>query len=365
MKKVCLIDYDMSVRGGVEQVTASLADAFVPHWEVHVLSLCMNGELAFALNPKVKFTVLLKEECRLRGMLTHLQPILKTYFREHEIDVAIVQGNYPGLLTAPMRLLGKTKLIFCDHGALMNQWERKDIVAIRWIASALSHKVITLTETSRKDYIRKFFLSKKKVQCIYNWIDLDVPRSETYDIGSKRIVSAGRFGPEKGFDQLVKAFALVVQKHPDWQLDLYGDGVMMPVVNQLVAELGLENNVNLLGMRKDLAERYKDYAMYVLPSYREGMPLVLLEAKANRLPIVSFDIMTGPREIVRDGVDGILVPPKNLEKMADAICHLIENDSLRQEMAERSQENLDKFSRPAILEQWKQLIENLSSSKAV
>lgn len=101
-----------------------------------------------------------------------------------------------------------------------------------------------------------------------------------------------------------------------------------------------------------LAEKYKEYSMYVLPSYREGLPLVLLEAKANRLPIVSFDIMTGPREIVRDGIDGILVPPYDLEKMGNAICSLIENEDLRSSMSLKSQENIYKYSKTAILKQW-------------
>ena len=357
MKKICLIDYDMSVRGGVEQVTAALSAALADHYEVHLLSLCMAGQPAYELDPRVKFRVLLEQEGRLRTMLTQLRPLLRDYFKSNGIEVAIIQGNYPGLLTAPARFFGKTKLIFCDHGALMNQWHQKDIVFIRWITSALCHKVVTLTNQSREDYIRKFHLPQKKVCCIHNWIDLDIPRSEAYDIQSKRIVSAGRFGKEKGFDMLVKAFAPVAKKHPDWQLDLFGDGEMMPVVKELVSELGLEKQVNLLGMRSDLAQRYRDYAMYVLPSYREGMPLVLLEAKANRLPIVSFDIMTGPREIVRHGVDGILVKPYDLDEMARAMCSLIEEESLRQAMSVRSQEDLDKFSKAAIVRQWQTLID--------
>lgn len=107
-----------------------------------------------------------------------------------------------------------------------------------------------------------------------------------------------------------------------------------------------------------LAEKYKEYSMYVLSSYREGLPLVLLEAKANRLPIVSFDIMTGPREIVRDGIDGILVPLYDLEKMGNAICSLIENEDLRSSMSLKSQENIYKFSKTAILKQWCDLIDS-------
>lgn len=359
MKKVCLIDYDMSIRGGVEQVTASLASSLVDFFEVHVVSICLCNELAYVLDPRVRFATMLRGESRLRNMIKQLRPLLKDYFRENQIDVAIIQGNYPGLLSAQMRFVGKTKLVFCDHGALMNQWGQKDIVIIRWISSVLCHRVITLTKKSREDYIKKFNLSRKKVGCIYNWIDLDVEHSEQYDSNSKRIISAGRFGSEKGFDMLIKAFSPVVERHPNWHLDIFGDGDMMPTIKRLVEEFGLQDNVHLMGMCSDLARRYRDYAMYVLPSYREGMPLVLLEAKANRLPIVSFDILTGPAEIVRNGLDGVLVEPYKLDEMAKAICRLIEDVELRSNMAQRSQENLDTFSKDTILRQWKSLIEEL------
>lgn len=359
MKKVCLIDYDMSVRGGVEQVTASLGNALADFYETHVISLCSKGELAYELDPRVKYRSLLDQELRLREMQKKILPLLKDYFSENQIDVAIVQGNYPGFLTAPMRFRGKTKLIFCDHGALMNQWNQKDIVVIRLISSLLCHKVVTLTEQSRGDYERKFHLSRKKMRSIYNWIDLSRPCSDQYDPESKRIVSAGRFGKEKGFDMLVKAFVPVAKKHPDWSLDIFGDGEMMPTVKELVQELGLQEQVNLMGMCSNLHKRYGEYGMYVMPSYREGLPLVLLEAKANRLPIVSFDIMTGPREIVRDQVDGILVPPYDLDAMSDGICRLIEDKELRLQMAKRSQENLEKFSKNTILNQWMALVDEL------
>lgn len=355
-KKVCLVDFDMSVRGGVEQVTTSLAAALADYFEVHIVSLCMNNALAYSLDERVRFTCLLDSEKRLREMRREAVPMLSRYFRENGIDTAILQGNYAGFIASGTRFKTKTKLLFCDHGALMNQWDRKDIVVIRWLASGLCQQTVTLTEQSCLDYRRKFHLQKNRVHHIYNWIDLDVPRSEQYDARSRRIVSAGRFGKEKGFDQLIHAFAPVAEKHPDWKLDIFGDGEMMPEVERLIAHYHLEHQVNLMGMRTDLAYRYREYAMYVLPSYREGLPLVLLEAKANRLPIVSFDVMTGPREIVRDGVDGLLVPPGDNAALGEAMCRLIENDALRRSMSERSQDNLQKFSKQEIIRQWEAVI---------
>ena len=99
--------------------------------------------------------------------------------------------------------------------------------------------------------------------------------------------------------------------------------------------------------------------MYVLPSYREGLPLVLLEAKANKLPIVSFDVVTGPREIVRDNVDGFLIPCYNKKLMAKKIIELIEKKELRLKFSNNSQENINKFSKQEIMKKWIDLIENI------
>lgn len=360
MKKICLVDFDMSVRGGVEQVTASLSEALSDFYEVHVVSLCLNAEPAYTLHPGVKFKVMLPREERLRDMRKKLKPMLVDYFRENGIDVAFAQGNYPGFLLSAVRGRTKTKLVFCDHGALMNQWHQRDIVLIRGLASHLCHRTVTLTEQSREDYHKKLLVSRKKLSCIRNWIEPSRFRSPGYRTDSRRIISAGRFGREKGFDMLVEVFAKVVQKHPDWHLDLYGDGEMAPQIRHRVEQLGLSDNLHLPGICRDLPDRYGDYALYVLPSYREGLPLVLLEAKASRLPIVAFDITTGPREIVRDQVDGLLIPPYDKEQMAEAICRLIENPDLREEMSRNSRENLSKFNKKMILGQWRDLIESLS-----
>lgn len=359
MKRICFLENDMSVVGGVEQVTASLANALCDTYDVSILSFCGRNEMQFPLDERVQCVSLNLKKDRLRYMRKAAKPLLKRYFEENKIEVAIVQGHYPAFIAGGVCSATKTKMVFCDHGALMNQWNDCHTVMMRLFDSIQYRKVITLTEQSRRDYHARFLTPQRKLIHITNWISDNFSKTVQYDKTSKKIVSAGRFGKEKGFDMLIRAFAPVAKKFPDWQLDLYGNGEMMDVVKALVEEYGIGEQVNLLGMRSDLKERYGDYAMYVLPSYREGMPLVLLEAKANRLPIVSFDIMTGPREIVRDGIDGILVPPYDLDKMGEAICKLITDDMLRQAMSDRSQENLNRFSQDTILKQWCELIEAL------
>ncbi len=361
MKRICIIDYDMSVRGGVEQVTTSLANALCEQYEVYVLSLCLaNGKCAYELSERVKLKILQKEGARIRHVLKNGFRDLRKFLKKEKIDCALTMGTYAGALASVMNIGGKTKLIFCDHGALMNQWKEKNTRCMRWIASKFSKRTVTLTDRSRRDYIKRFHTNPKKICRIYNWIDDEVVKmSGSYSTASHYILSAGRFGKEKGYDMLVEVAKKVLPKFPDWQWHLYGDGPTLPWVRDKIAEYGLEKQLILKGMVSDMYSRYKDYAVIVLPSYREGLPLVLLEGKANHLPEVSFDVMTGPGEIIQDGKDGFLIKPYDIEEMAEKLGQLMASEHLRQIFSENTGKKLPEFDKKRILKQWIQLIDNL------
>lgn len=359
MKKICFIVYNMAVFGGVEQVTTSLSSALCDHFEVHVLAIVQTGPLEYQLDDRIKYSCLTKTEKRFSVLQKELKKPIAEYMTKNGIDVCFIQGTFPAYICYPARFKCKTKFVFCDHGALINQWNERAPTIARFLASLFCHKTVTLTEKSCCDYHKRFFVPKCKLSYIYNWIDSEKQSVSEYNRDSKRIVSAGRIGREKGFDMLINACEFVFERYPDWSLDIFGDGDMMPEIKSLVVSKNLQNNINLMGMRTDLKERYKDYSMYAMPSYREGMPLVLLEAKLNQLPIVSFDIATGPREIIRDGIDGILVEPYNIKKFAESICSLIKNPELRQKMSAESRSNLNKFSKNSILNQWIDLVNDL------
>lgn len=130
-------------------------------------------------------------------------------------------------------------------------------------------------------------------------------------------------------------------------------------IKQKIIEYGLEKNVILKGAIKSVYDRYKEYSIYVLPSYREGLPLVLLEAKANKLPIVSFDIETGPNEIIENEVNGFLIPKYNVKEMAIKIDKLLKDKSLREKFSLNSYKNINEFKQDTIINHWIKLIELL------
>ena len=361
MKKVCFITWDFSVTGGTERVSASVANALAELFEVHFISLFMSGQKkAFALDSRVKFFVALEKEDRLRYMRRQLRPVLRKYFLENQIGVAFIEGMYPGWLVSSTCKGSGTKLVFVDHEALMSRWDRKDLRFIRYYASRKCDCTVVLTEQTRNDYISRFRLPQGKVRCIYNWIEPDAAVSGQYDVTSKRIISAGRLSPEKGFERLIRMAAPVLKKHPDWHLDIFGDGEEKSRLETLILQLGMDSRIHLMGTASDLAQRYRQYALYILPSDREGMPVVLLEAKANRLPIISFNILTGPAEIVTDTQNGYLIEPFDLDKMREALEKLIDNPKLRKSFSDHSQDDIGKFQKRRILEHWISLIYELT-----
>ncbi|MCF2680735.1 glycosyltransferase family 4 protein [Faecalicatena contorta] len=357
MKNICFVDYDMSVTGGVEKVTASLANALCCKYKVHIYGIEETGQLAYELDDRINYVVYSKGLKRLREAIKATFRPFIDFVKKNNIDVVIMMGNYPALIVSFTRFFTSAKYIYCDHGGLMNQWKQKDITAIRFWDGFVAHKVVVLTEKTRKDYIEKFHIRQKKVICIYNWIEREVEEvRKPYDVQSRTILSVGRFGKEKGYDLLVEVARKVLPDNPEWQWHIYGAGETYDETAKKIKEYGLEEQLILKGNVKNVYQLYPEYAFLVLTSYREGLPLVLLEATAVGLPMISFDIETGPNEIIVDGENGFLVPPYEVDKMVERIQLLIEDSKMRLKFSECECVK-DKFSQQTILAQWEALIE--------
>ena len=168
---------------------------------------------------------------------------------------------------------------------------------------------------------------------------------------------------EKGYDLLVEVAKKVLPSHPEWEWHLYGTGDTFDEIHQKVVEYNLTSQLIQKGNVKDVYKLYNEYAFLVLPSYREGLPLVLLEAKASGLPMVSFDVTTGPREIVEEGKDGYLIPPYDLDKMANRIELLTDSEERRIAFSNHTISGVKKFEKEEIYRQWTNLIDELTMER--
>jgi glycosyltransferase involved in cell wall biosynthesis len=179
---------------------------------------------------------------------------------------------------------------------------------------------------------------------------------EISDLSSKTVVALGRLRHQKDFRRLVRAFAQVAAKHPDWKLKIFGDGPNRERLEQLIVELGLEGNVELPGPVRNVGPELAAASMYALSSRREGFPMVLLEAMSKGLPVVSFDCPTGPREIVRSGENGLLVPHQDVDALAAAMIQMIEDEDLRRRCGAGALATAERYSIDVIGARWEELL---------
>ena len=188
----------------------------------------------------------------------------------------------------------------------------------------------------------------------------------TPDLGGQRsdgtprtVIAAGRLMRQKGFDRLIKAFAPVAEAHPDWQLVICGRGPKRARLERLINGLGLAGNVTLAGPVQDMGAAMADASIYAMSSRAEGFPMVLLEAMNAGLPIVSFDCPTGPREIVEDRRNGLLVRNADVDALSRALIEMIEDDELRRQCSEGALRTAERYSLDAIAPRWEALIADL------
>ena len=357
MKRICFVDYDMSVTGGVEQVTASLANKLCDEYEVFVYSINDKGELAYTLDDRIHYIKQIKGANRLREMIKGFFKPFIEFVKKENINTVIMMGNYPALVASFCRFFTKAQYIYCDHGAVINQWHQKTITLIRWWDAMCAHRVITLTEKTREDYTRLLHIKADKVECIYNWISPEVLKErEKYRENSNKILSVGRISSEKGFDMLVEVARNVLNKHSDWEWHIYGTGELYSEIEEKIALYGLTGKLILQGNVPEVYKKFKEYSMLVLTSYREGLPLVLLEANATGLPMISFDVFTGPNEVIEDGENGFLIKPYDCKAMEDKINYLIENKEVRIRQSENTYKYINKFSYVKIIDDWRKVL---------
>ena len=188
---------------------------------------------------------------------------------------------------------------------------------------------------------------------------LPLKMEEKSTLQSKRIVTIGRYSYEKGYDYLLRIWALVEKKYPDWQLNVYAMGDPTPYV-KLMDELSVDpRRCHLNSSLVDVESEYLRSSILVQPSRTEGFGLVLVEAMACGLPVVAFDCENGPRSLITDGEDGFLIPPYDVELFADRLMLLMDDERLRVEMGEKGLLKSQQYHISQIASQWEQLFDEL------
>lgn len=276
---------------------------------------------------------------------------LKNIIKKNNLDVIVAAGvlYYP---LARLAVKGTNcRFIAWEHtnphtvsDYLFQAWGRKN-------ARKASHSIV-ISKVAYDYYRDTLKIDKSKLSLIYNPIDPKIDMNKMYNAESKKIISVGRLSYPKNYQSAIRVAAQVFAKRPDWAWHIYGEGDEREQLTQLINDLNLQDKVVLKGSVKNLYDLYGNYSFLVMTSHYEGFPMSLLEAGASGLPLVSFDIQTGPNEIIEDGKNGYLIEEKNEELMADRIITLIDSENLRKFMSANVKKSLSIFSSKTIRQLW-------------
>ena len=230
------------------------------------------------------------------------------------------------------------------------------LISRLWVNSLIAKlkemdRFVVLTQEDKKNWVEL-----DNVSVIPNFISC-VPERKS-NRTERRVIAAGRYSEEKRYDLLIDSWQIVNKRHPDWVLEIYGTGDKK--YYQAIADSkGLSNCLHCNSSVSNIFDYYAESSIYVMSSRYEGFGLVLVEAMASGLPVISFACPCGPLDIVEDGVNGMLAINGDIFDLAEKICLLIENEETRNRLGENAIISIDKYRKEQIMQRWIELFESI------
>ena len=344
--------------GGAERVMSTLANYFASSGEEVYIDYDTDYPSAYKLNDKI---ISLNHISKLRRSWAYKIGILRFPYKlfllrkniksiHPDVVVSFVTENNGPLILAALGL--KTKLIVSEHSRVEGFNNSRKNEFIKKYIYRLADAVTVLT---RHDYNK--WKKYGNVVRMPNPISLEV---DDVDISkkSKVVLGVGRLDDYKikGLDTLLKCWSGVCHKYPDWRLQVAGDGTIEN--KQILQDISdsLQNiNVDFLGFRKDINSVMRDSAIFLLSSRVEGLPMGLIEAMNQSCCCVAFDVETGPSEIIRNNISGLLVENQNVDALTNALEKVLSDENLRFSLSNNAKSEVTKYGVERIINRWRVL----------
>lgn len=365
--------------GGMERVLLEKANYFVEKYNYDVFIVTTedkNKETFFEIDSKIKiknievnyYDVLKNSNFYKKMILKELKKKehkkkLQKLIDELEPDILVSMGDLSRDVVGEIKC--KSKKILENHfNKAFFTGENEKNKIYRYIKTKMKRysesknfksydKFVVLTQEDKEAWEKEY--SGEKICIINNFLTF-IPQGYS-KCENKKAISIGRLTDQKGYDMLIKAWKIVEQCCPEWKLEIYGEGPLRESLNKEILNEKLDKKVKLMGLTNQIQEKLINSSIYIMSSRYEGFGIVLIEAMACGLPLISFSCPCGPKDIIEDGKNGYLCEKNNIELLANKIIDLIKNEKLRKEMGTISKNMSNKYSKEKIMENWKRLHE--------
>lgn len=344
---------DLHFGGGGERVAVNLANYFTEEgYSVKIVTIAApeKGNI-FKTDQRISIDYLNVDFKKGFKFLQQIKSVIavKNYFSTNPGSSTIVGiGTYANLSLSFVSKGLNFRKIGCQHCSYIS-------LGLKWriLGSLFFNRLDALVSLTKEDVPnwRKF---NEHIAVIPNAVSF-YP-AEPAILENKVILSVGRIDFLKGYDLLLEVFERFLQKKGNWKLRIVGEGPFENELRRKIANSGWEKRIEIVSPTDAIIKEYLNASVLVTTSRSEGFPMVLLEAKACGLPTISFDIQTGPSEIVRDGVDGFLVNPFDIDEMANRLLELTNDESKRKLFGKNAREDVKRFLPELIGEKWKLVI---------
>lgn len=355
--------------GGAERVSVNLANHWAAKgWQITIVTLSPQSNDFYALNPAVmRIALALDGDSRnsLVGMVQNLRRVLaiRRVLRQIQPGIALGMMTTANVLLA-LAAIGLTRIR--TVGSERTHPPQHPLGAVwEWLRSySYARLDAVVAQTNESAAWLKAHTRAQRVLVIPNpvgWpLASHLPQLAVKNVcrtGRSLLLAVGRLSNEKQFGLLLDCFGSLASRHPDWDLVILGEGPLRSALELQIKESGLEKRIFLPGKAGNVGDWYQHADLFVLSSRFEGFPNTLVEAMAYGLPAVSFDCDTGPRDIIRHQVDGLLVSPMNANSLTAALDQLLGDGDLRQRFAVRAVEVRERFAIEGVASQWERLFE--------
>jgi GalNAc-alpha-(1->4)-GalNAc-alpha-(1->3)-diNAcBac-PP-undecaprenol alpha-1,4-N-acetyl-D-galactosaminyltransferase len=363
--KLTLVSSSLSV-GGAERVMSIIANYWAAKgWKITILTFDDGSQAPFYdLDHRIDVRPLAIESqdgakislFSIKDNLGRIQ-ILKQAIVASRPDVVISFVNTTNMLTLLACWGLNLRTIVCEHVHpdsnqlnKVNKLLQKSIYRRADLITVQTHAALSFFPPDRY-----------KTFVIPNPVELPISEaieSQLYT-DDRHLLAIGKLIPQKGFDLAIEAFAQVANNHPEWTLTILGEGEMRSKLEKLCAKFGLEDRVFMPGVVKNVDAHLRKADIFVLPSRFEGFPVTLCEAMACGVPVIASNCLSGPREILHDGIDGMLVAPENIDALALGLNRLMSDPGKRQYFSHHAPKVLDRFGVEPVMAIWNRAIEQV------